>query len=861
MKSLLNKTCSFIDCFIVLFFSIILFSNNCSGRTIILGFDGMDPVLLETWINEGHLPHFKQLKDNGHFQALDTSNPAQSPVAWSSFATGLNPGVHGVFDFIHRDRDTYNPEYSISGIKPPKYFDAFGLNVPYSEEIIYNKRIGKPFWLSAEQRGNLSSVLRVPVTYPPDNIHRMISGMGVPDLLGTQGTFSYFSTKYVDPNSSGGKIVRVNISNNKISTQLAGPPNPFSQKELFVPMAIRKNNKKSVNINLNGETFSLGQKQWSNWVPVSFSYGGVFSIKGMVRLYLEEAFPRFKLYVSPINIDPRNPILPISHPANFANELSQDIGLFHTLGMPEETWSLNDGLIDDKTYLSMVKTVLAEREAMFFNQLDNDQAELLINVFVQTDRVSHMFWRGFDENHPGYEQSSDVARNAILWIYKEADRILGKTINKINKNDKLMVISDHGFAPYYQHVNLNRWLYDEGYIALKQNSSSDNFNLQDIDWTKTTAYAMGLNGVFVNLAGRELHGWVDQNQANQITSELEIKLKQLQSDRIDSKPNNIIRETYRRDEIYHGNQSHNSADLIIGYAKGYRASWQTVLGAAPKEFLIQNNDKWSGDHCIDPSFVPGIFLSNFKPQQPVHKISQIGQLTLSTLDHRVGSKGSYNVGALDLIRIGVSTSLQFIDKLLPSKVTIFIAGFFSALIFIILIKISNPISKIKYFGKITRLLIVVIIVIVLLITTYEQFSNRLIKPGDLISIQAIPEESTQLPELNWYLDTGEILDTIKASEHNQWQVEWQSNNIQLREDDGYVVFNINEKIPSNKVKKTWWHHILSEPGGYFPENSQIYAIKVFSLTQKQPWILLFGIGFIFCLLSLYLVKTLINKYP
>jgi predicted AlkP superfamily phosphohydrolase/phosphomutase len=160
-------------------------------RLIIIGFDGMDPVLAQQWMDDGSLPNFRQLVAMGEFHPLATSNPPQSPVAWSDFATGAGPGEHGIYDFLRRDPESQLPAFSISKSNPPQdILSLFGMELPLDSGEIINRRLGVPFWTAIEEPGGRATVLRVPVTFPPDPIHRMMAGMGVPDLLGTQGTYT-----------------------------------------------------------------------------------------------------------------------------------------------------------------------------------------------------------------------------------------------------------------------------------------------------------------------------------------------------------------------------------------------------------------------------------------------------------------------------------------------------------------------------------------------------------------------------------------------------------------------------------------------------------------------------------------------
>lgn len=612
---------------------ILLLSTGCSApsetagpRTIILGFDGMDPVLTEQWMADGLLPSFSRLADTGHYQHLGTTNPAQSPVAWASFATGHNPGEHSIFDFIRRDATDYSPDFSISKIEAPnRSIGAFGYQIPLDQGAIINRRQGEPFWTTAEKRGQRASVLRVPVTFPPDPVYRMLSGMGVPDLLGTQGTYTLFTTDFTRSSAVGGRVVRVHLKNGVANTSLEGPPHPLKSdaEPLSTALRITKEGRDSVWIEVGDARFKLKSGQWSDWVPLEYRFAGVMSVQGMVRFYLVKRFSGLSLYVSPINVDPKNPAVPISSPPEYAAELADKIGLFHTLGMPEETWSLNEKRIPDEAYLEMVRHVLAEREAMLFDTLSQKDSELVVAVFVQTDRISHMFWRGLDRNHPLYGESSEAARGAVQWIYQEADRILGKTLEQLKPDDRLIVLSDHGFSSFRRAINLNRWLVDQGYLVLKPGQSEASMLFSQVDWTRSRAYALGLNGLFINEKGRESQGIVEQQDVPPLKQELMARLATL----VD--PDNgkqAVTRAYDKEAIYRGSNANDAPDIVIGYAPGYRASWETVLGAIPDTLMYTNTDNWSGDHCIDPSHVPGVLFTSFKPEQPVMSIQDIRQL-------------------------------------------------------------------------------------------------------------------------------------------------------------------------------------------------------------------------------------------
>ena len=595
-------------------------------RLIILGFDGMDPLLAQKWMDDGTLPNLRKLAEMGGFQSLPTSNPPQSPVAWSDFATGTGPGEHGIYDFLSRDPATYLPDFSISRVVPPEDFlSLFGMELPLDDGEIINRRIGTPFWSAVEDNGGRSTVLRVPVTFPPDNIHRMMAGMGVPDLLGTQGTYTIYSTRpSVSSDTGSSRSVRMRPDDDgHIETLLEGPADPLKPgaPSLNTNLLLDPVGEK-VRIRLGDADIQLSPGEWSDWITVNFKYFGPASVTGIVRVYLPSAYPRVQLYVSPINIDPREPVIPLSSPADYAAEMEERFGLYHTIGMPEETWSLNDGHLSDHAFLQVVSETLREQENMFYDALDRNDSDVVVSVFVQTDRVSHMFYRGIDPQHPLHKETDEEARDAIHWIYQEADRVLGETMLRMGPQDRLIVLSDHGFAPFRRAVNLNRWLAAEGLLVLKDGNMDSSVGFTTVDWSRTRAYALGLNSIFINRTGREAQGIAGEPEAAQIKQQIISKLPGLM-DPVSGLP--AIRHVFDGEQLYPGNANNDAPDLVVGYEPGFRASWQTTLGGVPVTLIDDNNKKWSGDHCITPEAVPGVLFTSFKPDTSLDSIQAIAR--------------------------------------------------------------------------------------------------------------------------------------------------------------------------------------------------------------------------------------------
>jgi len=617
---------------VVLLIPVVLLLVSCSQeapvtqRLIILGFDGMDPVLARKWMDDGSLPNFRKLATMGGFHSLPTSNPPQSPVAWSDFATGTGPGEHGIYDFLRRDPETYSPDFSISRIIPPQDFlPLFGMQLPLEDGEIINRRIGTPFWSAVEEQGGRSTVLRVPVTFPPDPIHRMMAGMGVPDLLGTQGTYTIYSTR---PSLSAGtgssRSVRMRPDRQgHIESLLEGPAHPLKPDAPALNTGLQLDPAgEKVRIRLGDADIELSPGEWSDWMTVNFKYFGPASVTGIVRAYLLSAYPRVQLYVSPIHIDPRDPVIPLSSPPGYAAEMEERFGLYHTIGMPEETWSLNDGHMTDHAFLEVVRETLQEQENMFYDALDHHDSELVVSVFVQTDRVSHMFYRGIDPQHPLHKETDAESRDAIHWIYREADRVLGETMQRMGPDDRLIVLSDHGFAAFRRAINLNTWLVEEGLLVLNAGHQQSSVGFTAVDWSRTRAYALGLNSLYINRAGREVHGIVGKAEAKQIKRQIISSLPQLQ-DPETGLP--AIRDVFDGELLFPGNANGDAPDLVIGYEPGFRASWQTTLGGVPASLIDDNNKKWSGDHCITPEAVPGVLFTSFTTDIPLDSIQGVAR--------------------------------------------------------------------------------------------------------------------------------------------------------------------------------------------------------------------------------------------
>jgi predicted AlkP superfamily phosphohydrolase/phosphomutase len=588
-------------------------------RLIVVGFDGQDPKITDRLMKEGKLPNFQKLADSGCYHRLESTYPAISPVAWSSFSTGTKPAKHNIYDFLDRDRRTYLPLLSSTSIGSVDKFLKIGkFRIPLRKPEIRLLRKSKPFWTILGEKNVWSTILRVPITFPPDKFYgAQLSAMCAPDLLGTQGSFLLYTTR---PEGDGFKEggIRVGLTRNgnpdRFETKIEGPENAFleSSPPLEIPFVIELDRTAGrARIEIGGTTLDLAPGALSDWTTLSFKAIPGVSVSGLCRMMITEMDEHVSLYMTPLNIDPDNPAMPISHPSYYATYLAKKIGPFATLGLAEDTWALNEGVIDDGTFLKLTYDIDRERRDMFFASLEKLRKGSLACVFDATDRIQHMFWRYTEAGHPaarGIENPEH--KDAIESIYRHNDTIVGDVMGKVKKGDVLMVISDHGFTSFRRGCNLNAWLHENGYLKLLEGKDGSGEWLRDVDWSQTKAYVLGLTGMFLNLEGREAQGIVKPGEdAQALKAELIGKLNGLR----DEEKNAIgIREVFETAKLYQGPYLPSAPDFIIGYDEGYRVSWDCATGMVSGPVFEDNTKAWSGDHCVDPRLVPGIFLCNEK---------------------------------------------------------------------------------------------------------------------------------------------------------------------------------------------------------------------------------------------------------
>lgn len=597
-------------------------------RIIVLGFDGLEPRIVERLLEQRRLPNFARLRASGGYARIATTYPAQTPVAWSTFATGLNPGGHGIFDFLRRDPATYLPQLALS---------RFEQKNPFVPPKAVNGRQGKAVWQSLSEAGIESVILRCPCTFPAEDLRgRMLSGMGVPDLRGSLGMSTFYSTDEQVTAKESESVVRLEPADGgHYTAHLLGPIHPRSRQPVAFPVTIEaKPASREAVLQCDGEPHELVLKQgrWSDWLHVKFKVGVLQSARGMVRFYLVQTEPTLELYASPVNFDPEAPVFPISFPPQYASELQARLGIFYTTGMVEDHGGLNNGRISEAAYLDQCAQVWREREAMLCHELGRLDEGLLFCLFDTPDRVQHMFQRFVEPDHPANENGRpDGFENVVVEQYLACDATLGRVFEQVDEATLLIALSDHGFDSFRRGVHLNTWAFEQGLLALRDGirpGEEAGDMLRRVDWSRTQIYSLGLGGMYLNLKGRECQGVVEPTEAESLKSKIAEALTGME----DPERGEIaIRSVVPRERVYRGERTAEAPDLLVNFARGYRASWGTALGAVPDGKFEDNVKRWSGDHIVDPSLVPGVLFMNRPFRQEGPRLVDLASTILGAL--------------------------------------------------------------------------------------------------------------------------------------------------------------------------------------------------------------------------------------
>lgn len=558
-------------------------------QTIILGFDAFDPTFCEDLLQQGKLPILARYLSIDGYRRFDVTNPPQSEVSWTSIATGLNPGGHGIFDFVHRDPKTYTPFVSLLPTK--KGIGGIQYAPPFSAQTLFDQ---------AAKKGYPATSLFWPATFParPDSLVKSIPGLGTPDILGKLGVGSFYSSD--EGLEQGNRKTPVEVlqsaGKDRFQSLIKGPSKAKRGGEETATLSFELEvlDDKTADLRIEKQKIRLQIGRWSPIIGLTFKMGTFVKVHALTKVILSSLEPEVNIYFLPLQIDPLHSPWHYAVPPKFVKNVWNNTGPYLTIGWPQDTTGLEDGCIEDEHFLDLCDSIFESREKIFMQQISDFDEGILACVFDSLDRIQHMFWR----DRPDIIEKWYLKLDGL--VGRVEDAIKSKGLDKA----RLLVVSDHGFANFDKKVHLNRWLIENGFLVPVNEKTSG--KLKDVDWQSSTVYGLGLNSIYLNSAGREGQGIVADEQHDDLFRQIKDKLLAWK----DPDGNSVVNNVATNSEALSGPLSEYGPDLIVGYAPGYRASPQTGLGEWEENTLEDNNDHWGADHCIDPFSVPGVLFSN-----------------------------------------------------------------------------------------------------------------------------------------------------------------------------------------------------------------------------------------------------------
>src|SRR5215213_6353426 len=551
-------------------------------KTLILGFDSFDPVIFEQMTGKNQLPNFEKFFRQGGYSRLEVCSPPQTEVSWTSMATGVDPGGHGIFDFVHRDPATYAPYVSILRTEKGALGEQFV--PPYTT---------KTFFEEAAELGYPATALWWPAMFParPGVPVNTLPGLGTPDIRGQLGVGTLLTSD--EEMLKKTTVVKLTMTGkDRFAASLPGPQMNGREglRTISLPVSLELLDQKSARLTIEGQRLHLRLGEWSDIVELRFKAGLLLSVHALTRFIVTSLSGVVRVYVLPLQIHPLHSSWHYASSGPFSKKLWKDVGPYLTLGWPQDTTGLEDGCINDDQFLELCQSIFDRRIQILHYLMKDFHEGVVASIFDDLDRVQHMF----------FHNRLDVVED---W-YRRLDRFIGEINAQVDGwsgKYRYLILSDHGFSTFGKKVHMNHWLLENSYLQMTENGS----DLSSVNWSRTCAYAVGLNSIYLNVAGREGQGLVSGDEVEGLLTEIRSKLLDWKDDRTP-----VIQKIRLKHETFSGPYTRFGPDLVVGYASGYRASAETGLGKIPAPCLELNTDHWGADHCMDSDIVPGVIFAN-----------------------------------------------------------------------------------------------------------------------------------------------------------------------------------------------------------------------------------------------------------
>jgi predicted AlkP superfamily phosphohydrolase/phosphomutase len=516
---------------------------------------------------------------------------------------------------------------------------------------VTTRRSGTAFWTALGNAGVRVRVLWAPYEVPPDRLAtgQVLAGAGVPDLAGTPGRSTLLGAAFPEdaaPSSIGFRV-RLLPSATGWSTGLPGPFLPGGGPgRMTVPVEVRRTAVASrLALVLPAYETELPLGVWGPRMPVTFASGDLV-VSGLVRFVVLDAGMLPLVLAGPIEISPAAPWFPVSEPPAYVGELAAAYGRVPTLGTPGDLAALAGGVLPEEVYLADLAEDFGARSHVVLGELSRGDFDLLLAFVPTIERAALGLQRLSDPEHPRFDMDRSMAaapgfgnvrlRDGVLAAYAFVDDLVGKVAAALAPEDTLVVLSDHGERPYRRAVHLNAWLRGEGLLVLR---SADPFapaapgggapDLDDVDWARTQAYAVGGAYVIVNLRGREPEGSVEPGERyDRLVERIATKLQAWTDDGAGGAP--VVRRVLIRGRDLRGRREDALPDLLVVFADPYRESDETVAGQVPAEPLTPNHSLVGADHGSgDAGELRGVFFSTRPLVQGDPSVGDIGATALA----------------------------------------------------------------------------------------------------------------------------------------------------------------------------------------------------------------------------------------
>ncbi len=619
--------------------------NACGGPTyretdrklIVLAFDGLDPAVLERFITNGRLPNFAKLAAKRGIQTLETTTPAESATAWVSLATGLPPDDHGIFTSVARRPEDYSLyrlpiEHRRGSWWPPWDSAAYEST---------NTVKTPAFWETTARAGIRTVALRAPYDVPPPDVPGsfFLGGPGVPDATLGDGRYHFLSTNskeaYREDSLLGGFAGVLEVAGKDGRGTLLGPPGPGGEPA-ELPFEFTVQNAQVVDVMINGARTSLTLGVVSDPIPITFSVGRD-EVRASASFYLISAEPEVRIYVSPMNLRPDESVYRMSRPGDWAAELFENYGPYHTAGHAFDTLGLADGATLKNVFAENGLRIFDERRKQLISVLSDYPWNLFFHFDDSIEQAQHLFYRyaEVDPSDPGIF----IAFGDLLYkAYESADETLGDVLNRATHvNADVVVLSAYGCSGVERWFDLNAWLRENVYLTLYKDPKDLRpvFAYNDtryfsrafdgMNWSKTRAYSCGSGFVYLNRLGREGQGTVETGAT--LKDEIAERLADVKHE--DKK---VCAAVEPGEKAFPKLADEKRPDLVVSLEPGFQVAGASRLGLTGRSVIAENDTFWTGGHStVDPSAVPGVFLATSNLGKP-SKVTDAASAILNYFD-------------------------------------------------------------------------------------------------------------------------------------------------------------------------------------------------------------------------------------